>query len=94
MINKFNVISFSLELIKSAFPDITQTNKLSDIKMELGENLYYYVLELTNNYQNCNQTFDYDIEYDENSNENDIDISDSEFIVDEEKDRIIKKESI
>jgi hypothetical protein len=51
-----------LELIKSAFPDITQTNELTDIEMELGENLYYYVLELTNNYQNCNQTLDYDIE--------------------------------
>ncbi len=51
-----------MELIKSAFPDITQTNELTDIEMELGENLYYYVLELTNNYQNCNQTLDYDIE--------------------------------
>jgi hypothetical protein len=85
MINKFNVINFSLQLIKNAFPDITQTNELTDIELELGENLYYYVLELTKNYQNCNQTLDYDIEYDENSNENDIDISDSEFIVDEEK---------
>ncbi len=45
MVNKFNVINFSLQLIKSAFPDITQTNELTDIEMELGENLYYYVLE-------------------------------------------------
>ncbi len=90
MINRFNVINFSLELVKSAFPDVTQTSELTDIEMELGENLYHYVLELTKNYQYHHQTLDYDIEYEEeNSNENDIDISDNEFVVDEESDKII-----